>query len=726
MESLLKNLEKHVTCSICLDTFTEPKTIECLHTFCFECLKRHALTTQQQGLFRCPECQARIGVPQHFDKLPTGFLQNSLLGLLEVRKGGDGREINCGNCRKKSAETSFCFECGKFMCPDCVNAHELLRNVAFEGHKVRPIKHFKEEDYEALLKRQSFCSQQYHEREITRFFCVDCETSVCHTCIITDHKNHAIDPLDKAADSAKPKLIAAAELITEKGKLCSDVIRQFEQTAVEVETNINTARLQVSQTADQMVAKIRELERKAIIAVDKARVSRLEKLKETKNQLQSLLSQINQAIEFASNLIQRSSSSDIMQSKETLEKRFEDLDKISVPTPPVSSYVKFVPTAEAEISNLGVIIATEELTIKGLTQDFQAGVEAQFVICPKLMCEVRRELFHLEVLVEPTEQVRSLATHKNEDGTFSVRLVPKFPGSYNISVAVKGDKLHKNPFSIQVKERRLEVLGELDLKGQELHHPVGIAVNRKGLMAITDYSRHCILIFNKEGKCLKELGREGEKAGELNCPSRLTFVDDDNILVAEESNHRIQQFNVQTGNAVRSFGSKGSRDGEFLSPSSVCVDDEGRVAVSDQYNHRIQVFTMNGQLLFIFGGSGTEKLSCPGECIFHESRFIVSDSSNHCLKVFDRSGKFLRKIGEEGNGDGQLNFPQGLCTVNCGNHHNILVCDRLNYRIVQFSFEGYFTGKSVCELPQPKRIAATPDGRILVIAFNVNKVLILK
>ena len=30
MESLLKNLKKHVECSICLDNFKEPKTIACL------------------------------------------------------------------------------------------------------------------------------------------------------------------------------------------------------------------------------------------------------------------------------------------------------------------------------------------------------------------------------------------------------------------------------------------------------------------------------------------------------------------------------------------------------------------------------------------------------------------------------------------------------------------------------------------------------------------------
>ena len=64
MEALLKNLKKYVECSICLESFTEPKTITCLHTFCCECLKKHALTSQRDGQFRCPECQTQIAIPK--------------------------------------------------------------------------------------------------------------------------------------------------------------------------------------------------------------------------------------------------------------------------------------------------------------------------------------------------------------------------------------------------------------------------------------------------------------------------------------------------------------------------------------------------------------------------------------------------------------------------------------------------------------------------------------
>ena len=259
----------------------------------------------------------------------------------------------------------------------------------------------------------------------------------------------------------------------------------------------------------------------------------------------------------------------------------------------------------------------------------------------------------------------SLITHKNDDGTLFIRFVPKVSGLYNISVAVKAYKLHKNPFSIQVKERGLRVVSELDLKGQILHSPSGIAVNSKGLIAVTDFCGDCILMFDNEGKYFRKFAGEGMKAGEISGPSGLTFVDDDNILVAEELNHRIQQFDVQTGNAVKSFDT----------PVSICMNDEGRLAVSDFGNNRIQVFTKDGELLFIFGDSGSEKLNYPTGCIFHGNRFIISDPLNHCLKVFDRSGRFLRKIESQGTGYGQLKFSCGLCVETCCNHSNILVCD---------------------------------------------------
>jgi hypothetical protein len=187
--------------------------------------------------------------------------------------------------------------------------------------------------------------------------------------------------------------------------------------------------------------------------------------------------------------------------------------------------------------------------------------------------------------------------------------------------------------------------------------PRGIAVNSKGLIAVADRERNCVLIFDKEGKFVRKFGCCGTNQGQLRGPASVTYMNDDEILVADEINHRIQRFNVQKGSFAKSFGKYGTGEGEFQNPQSVCMDGEGRVVEADFDNDRIQVLTKDGKPVFTFGDSGSEKLNNPTGCIYHKNMIIVSDSSNHCLKVFDGSGKFLYKIGEKGKADGQLSFP---------------------------------------------------------------------
>ena len=735
MESLLKNLKEHVTCSICLDTYTKPKTIACLHTFCCECLERHALTNQKQEFYRCPECQAQIRIPEgkRFDDLQSSFLHNSLLSLLAVQRSGEGNEISCSTCQKKSAEINYCFDCEKFMCPDCVKAHEVFRDTIFQGHKVTPVRQFQAADYEALLKRQSFCSEKYHEKEVTKFFCVGCQSCVCQVCINTDHKSHDVVPLEKAADDEKANITARAELVKEKKEVCRDVIREFEKTEHELETNISTAKRQVSQATEQMMGKLRQLEREAITVLEKTRVSRIEKLHSGKASVVSFEKQLDQAFEFSNNLVERSSSSDIMLNKKNVEERIKDLIETTMPALPVSSCVEFVSTCEPESLSLGFTKFSETdvqgSTVEGLDQNFQAGVEAELLICPKSSEGEIRNTQHtdrVEIHIDPADQVRSLATSEKEDGNFQAKFVAKVPGTYKIEVKINGQKLARSPFSILVKARELNVIGKLDVQGEMLQGPAGIAVNSKGVIAVVDHVGHCILVFDETGKFVRKIGSYGDKDGQLEHPTDVTFVNDDEILVADECNHRIQQLNVQTGNFVKSFGKKGSGDGEFKNPASVCITSDGRfIVVADFNNSRIQVFTMDGEPVFKFGDNGPERLDHPTSCVCYKEKFFVTDKNNNCVKVFDGKGQFLYKSGEKGNGDGQLKSPYGLCVDKYG---NLLVCDQGNGRIQQFSLEGTFTGKTSAKvtLEGLYGVATMSDDRILISEYLKKEVKILR
>ena len=632
------------------------------------------------------------------------------------------------------------------MCPDCLNAHEVLR-AAFEGHKVMPVKEFQTEDYEALLKRQPFCSEQYHEREITRFFCLSCQSCVCHACIVTDHRDHEVILLDKAADNEKGIIMAEAAATRENEKALKDVIRKFEETISKLEANVAIAKRGISRAAETMITKIREREREAIVSVDTTLAARLVKINSAKEKAESLLKQMIQAVEFTQHLVQRSSSSHIMQNKETLKHRFQELRDIEIPKHRETSFIKFT-AASVEGLRLGNLrsrvffkgrrqkITTKEVdvsqcSLEGLDQILEAGVATELILCPRTPeGEISNQpnlKNQIEVLTEPTEDVTNVIVREDaENGKFKVNFTPKVPGAYNIEVKINDEKLPNCPFTRQVKERELAVVGELNLKffqGDELHKTNGIAVNTTGKIALSDHGGHCVYIFDKEGNCLRKIGSQGRNAGLFHRPAGVTYLNDNEILVADQWNNRIQQVDVQTGKVVKTFGEYGKEKGEFSNPVDVCLDEQHRIVVTERGHHRIQVMTQEGETITIFGDSGAQKLDHPTICIAYKNMFLVSDEGNNCVKVFDQSGTFLYKFGKKGNQDGQFNLPIGMLV---DSSNNLLVCDKNNNRVQQFSLDGRFTGKTNTDLPSPIGIATAPDGRILVTSSTANKVYILK
>ena len=114
--------------------------------------------------------------------------------------------------------------------------------------------------------------------------------------------------------------------------------------------------------------------------------------------------------------------------------------------------------------------------------------------------------------------------------------------------------------------------------------------------------------------------------------------------------------------------------------------------------------------------------------VFTMNKFIVSDWDDNSVKFYDSTGKFWYKTREPRQGDERLYLkgPRGLCLQKCGDHHNLLVCDRDNGRVDQFTLEGCFTGKTDYKFKSLTRITTTPDGLILTSDWVANKIYILK
>ena len=507
MEPLVENLKKQVTCSICLDTYTDPKILSCFHTFCCKCLEEHARKTHRQGKFRCPECQAEIDLPEgnRFDRLPTSFHQNTLIGLLET------------------------------------------------------------EDREALL-RPPFCSQ--HKNERLRYFCSSCGACICPVCFAEDHRGHEFDVIEKALQEDKKYIMLNVETIKEKANLFREEIRKLEKTSEDDEMIIAIAKQQVSEAAQHVITKTRLQEKQLLESLEMTRRKRIEQINSAKEELESLVKQMNQAAEFAENLVQSSSGLNIIQTKTTLKLKFQELRGVEISRHHPTTFVKFTATSQQHLK-LGFIQLTEKpakaakSTLEGLDRTFFAGVEAELTLCPKTAegeTSYQADLSdQVEWLIKPTEDVTNVTVQAGEEGNLRLKFTPKVPGAYNVEVKINGEKLPTCPFTLPVKERELVIVGELDLKfnkGQKFRGPSGIAVNKQGDIAVVDNLGHCVFVFNKEGNCLKQIGKKGVDPGQFKYPTGVLFLNDHEVLVTDELNNRIQHINIQTGTVLKTFGKK--------------------------------------------------------------------------------------------------------------------------------------------------------------------------
>ncbi|XP_048254356.1 E3 ubiquitin-protein ligase TRIM56-like [Haliotis rufescens] len=79
--------DKHLTCSICFELYTRPKTLPCMHSFCEHCLENHIQAKRDDKGFGCPMCNTHTLMPDAAappDKWSSQFRTDfKLTGMLE-------------------------------------------------------------------------------------------------------------------------------------------------------------------------------------------------------------------------------------------------------------------------------------------------------------------------------------------------------------------------------------------------------------------------------------------------------------------------------------------------------------------------------------------------------------------------------------------------------------------------------------------------------------------
>ena len=715
--------------------YTDPKQLPCLHSFCLHCLNGIQRTSGRRDKIACPECRQEFNVPDNgnLNALPTNFRINSLLDVLAIKECST-TGVKCGNCDERTKQSHYCFQCYAFWCEECISLHNRMK--ANKDHYALALEDFQDQDFENILKRPEFCAMPGHEKKELEFFCKICEVAICNACALTDHDGHGKVLLEQAANERKLKVMSAIESQRKRAQTKRSKITKLDESLSEVQEQAARVKRNVKEYADSIIAAIEAKKLEIFDDVERRTKASLQKIEKQKEEFEEQARRHESEIIDTETLLKRSTSAQLMQPNELMDKLLKEENYQDDSDRDDDFFQEFYFVENHKLFDL---VSVEQIGSlkerqtraqqsradgKGISEAI-VGLEAQLVVTTRNKkcqpCYDNNDCVTLEISNRQGDNCAAeVQIQDNKDGTYKIKYFAKETGTCSASVKVNGEHIRGSPFEVQVKPRQFRPV--LSFGEQILKDPWGVAVNEQDEIAVSDVGNHKIHLFKSFGTHIKSFGAQH---AELDWPSGTAYIGD-NIIVAEQSKHRVQVLSRQ-GEYLRHFGGEGSLDHQLSHPTGLSINSDGNIIVADKGNKLIKIFSADGKFLHKLG---TERsFTKPFHCIQHDNYLIVSDSGDHSVKFFDRKGNFLYKFGKKGNADGEFDSPHCLSMDKAG---HLLVCDEQNHRIQVFDLSGKFVakfgtkGSGVGEFDGPVSAAVLSDGKIVVSDYRNSRIQIFE
>ena len=655
-EEVLKKLEEQLSCSICLDTYTDPKLLLCFHVYCQQCLVPLATRDQRGQLgLSCPTCRQVTPLPDRgVAGLQSAFHINHLLEIQE----------------------SF----HKLQTPESTP-------VGASASVVRT------------------CLE--HMGKELGLYCETCAMLVCWQCVSKggQHHAHRYDELHEAFERYRTEVTSSLEPLEKQVATVKKALAMLDRRCGE----ISDRRAATADNIHVTFRKLREVldarETELIAQLDQTTQGKLKCLAAQRDQIETTLAQINSCLHFTKESLRTGKEQDVLEAKANTVRRVKELTTplqadvlmpsaeanvvfvapagmiamcqnyglVSPPKDPcrtkntslVESHVHSINSLQREVSSLARSSATTARSGQG-----ERGVRYQHTISESISSQ--RSSAPYEMLVMPILSMDGLCgpcgVAVNQDREEVV--IAEWEGHCASVFSLSGEKLRS--------------FGTNGSNQGQFQNPRGVAVDGEGNILLADYSNNRLQKFTAVGRFLAEVGSKGSGPLQFSYPAGVGFnTSNGKVYVVDRANHRVQVLNSDLS-FFSTFGKEGNGKAQFSYPCGVAFDSTGKVYVADSGNHRVQVFTAEGGFVTMFGCyEGMDDLNYPN-CIAIDAggMVYVGEGDNYRVSVFTSDGHLVTSFGRKGERPGEFNWPCGLTHDNRG---VMYVCDYNNNRIQVFS-----------------------------------------
>ena len=725
----LAGFKQELTCSICSNLFTEPKTLACLHTFCEACLSKHIKKRPLDDDSEPADVREKVPCPlcnhvQVLDRADVSLVKTNCgyknmvdhLSLDERVRAGCGssegeRVAKCDSCDDGNTAEAFCKTCNLHLCEMCLGSHR--RERRYKTHTVVPLGDLSASSSDSQIVTHYTWKCDRHggvegsSEQLTEvvLYCKKCDEMICRECsIVEPHGNHEKFEAKKIIDDpeCKPRIREREQKVAQVERKFTGFIAEMKDLQKQLKMHQEEAKMQIDA---RLKAIHKELEREKdelLKKVDRILNSKNKRLADQVSELEKIEKTLKDSRKVVNDTLAVGIPAEILflmtQFIHRLQSLFDLYDTYDR-KPRENDILQFNANAKFDLSGaIGSVTADpfpSAFTVESLESvHFIQGVKTSMTVTCRDIAGTPRPIKHsITVEMQPLahgDVVLGQIDRDVERGIYAVDLQPIVHGKHELKVAVvvgnEKRPIDGSPFQVKVSRPVLQEIRAENIVVPGLENPWGVAVKRAVAKEGDGEGDGGGGEGDGEGEEGDGGGGEGdigeggarEGGGVVRCEGGAQ--QHDIIAVSDIGTNRIAVISNNDFQNPKWIGRAGEGRLEFKSPRGLAFNLDGHIAVVEKDNCRVQVVSMNGEngeFKFMFGkkGLGNGEFERPTDIVIGaDGVMYVSDTDSNRIQYFNPNGVFVGSFGKWG----LFNAPYALA---CDVFGRILITEQNGNRV---------------------------------------------
>ncbi|XP_071787425.1 uncharacterized protein [Asterias amurensis] len=580
-ETTCKIRHVHIECPICLSRFTDPKILDCLHSFCLKCLQK--LIDKQDpktDFIICPMCKKETSIPDGglSDLLSCFFLSSLIDDVINLE--GQKEDINpvstCEGCDEGIEAVSRCVDCDANYCKTCLENHAKLKVI--RHHEIVNAVGSSNERPKDKDKTETQKCRKHTDQELC-FYCDTCELLVCLKCAVFDHRasNHNLSEINDSIRSYRRAVDEALQKFDECRKQFKKVDDSIKHSQQSLQLMVDRALRDIVAKEEEEITKIRNASHLLQETVTRIGQERGEGFESIQSSNHDKMSRAEQIVASVNDLMQHADNFELLDLKPKVMHNLDFHKELQFQTVQHSkSFIGFKGHGIVTDADLGEILEKEKWEVKTEFGKYGEG-DGEFKSAVDVACFSNGDI----VVTDSTRCLLSTFTSK---GTYKSTGVQSGTGRdgklkqpFNVAVTSDDLLLVTDGQDVKVYDRELRYIRQFrpsqnQVEGQSESLLRGIAVDNKDRIAVADSKSKVISLHNMDGSINSTIHHDDISSFcflSVSSKERLIFTNYQKMKLVCVDFMGNEVFNIST-----------SISGKPLRPFGVCCDDAGDIYVS--------------------------------------------------------------------------------------------------------------------------------------------------